>query len=197
MTLFSLTLILFLIIDPFGNVISYNNLMKEIPPSKRLWVGLREMGIALLVMLLFNAIGEILFDLLGFCESALRIASGLILFLVAIKILFPSLGDFRAHLPAGEPFIFPLAIPLIAGPAVLATIMLYAHLEPSQPLMLSAIVFAWLAASAILLSSDFLLRTLGVNGLAACDRLLGMILVILAIQRFADGVQLFLTGSCP
>lgn len=197
MTLFSLTLILFLIIDPMGNVMAYRTLMDNVPQKKRLWTSLREMGIALAIMLLFNGIGEILFDVLGFCESALRMASGIILFLVAIKILFPGVDTLRTHLPAGEPNVFPLAVPLIAGPAVLATIMLYAHLEPSQPIMVTAILIAWGLSSLILLGSSYLYKFLGENGLNACERLMGMILVLLSIQRFADGLQLFLTGKCP
>lgn len=157
---------------------------------------MREMLIALGVMLLFNLLGEALFELLHFSEVALRLASGLILFLVAIKILFPATDSPRAHLPAGEPFVFPLAIPLLAGPALLATIMLYSHLDQSRALMIPAILIAWVASSFTLFVSPFLQRVLGSNGLAACERLTGMILVLLSIQRFADGVQLFVTGKC-
>lgn len=195
-SLFTLTLILFLIMDPIGNVSSYLSLVKEIPPKRQRFIVLREMLIALIVMLLFWGIGEILFDLLQMCETALRLASGLILFLVAIKILFPTIDSPRANLPQGEPFVIPLAIPLIAGPSLLATIMLYTHLEKSQPLMISAIFIAWTLASIVLLFSSFLFRVLGRNGLIACERLMGMILVLLAIQRFTEGLQLFFTGKC-
>lgn len=197
MSLFSLSLILFLIIDPLGNVSTYLNLVKDLPKSRQRWIIIREMLIALGVMLLFNEIGEALFHLLGFCESALRIASGVILFLIAIKILFSREDNPRLRIPEGEPLVFPLAIPLIAGPALLATIMLYAHLEPSQPLMFFAILLAWMGAMAIFLNASFLYRILGKNGLAAAERLMGMVLVLLAVQRFADGIQLFLTNKCP
>lgn len=179
-----------------GNVASFLNLTKDMPPNRKYWIIFREMLIALGAMLLFNAIGEVLFDVLGFSETALRLASGLILFLIAFKILFAGKDYIRSNLPAGEPFIFPLAIPLLSGPGLLATIMLYSHLEPSQPMMLAAILIAWLAASAVLLLSPYLYRFLGQNGLTAAERLMGMILVLLAIQRFADGVQMFLTGKC-
>lgn len=196
MTLFTLSFLLFLIMDPFGNVSSYLKLVEKLPRKKQFIVAGREMLIALGFMLLFNFIGEFLFDVLHISETAIRLASGLILFLVALKILFPSIDSPRANLPEGEPFITPLAVPFIAGPALLATIMLYTHLEPSQPLMLSAIFLSWIAASAVLFSSSFLYRALGTNGLIACEKLMGMVLVLLAIERFASGVQLFMTGKC-
>lgn len=196
MTLFTLSLILYLIMDPLGNVSSYLKLVQSLPPKRQYWIIVREMLIALAIMVLCNEIGEFLFDMLHITETAIRLASGLILFLAALKILFPTIDSPRANLPEGEPFIIPLAIPFIAGPALLATIMLYAHLEPSQPLMLSAIFLSWGAAVATLFLSAPLKRILGENGLIACERLMGMILILLAIERFSTGVQLFITGKC-
>jgi multiple antibiotic resistance protein len=149
------------------------------------------MLIALAAMVAFNFLGEFIFQVLDINETTIRIASGVILFLVAIKILFPSVDSLRANLPPGEPFITPLAIPLIAGPSLLATIMLFARLEPSQPLMLSAIFISWFMAVAVLLLGSRLQKVLGTNGLMACERLMGMVLVMLAIQRFAEGLQHF------
>ncbi len=191
MTLFNIAFMLFLIMDPIGNVSSYLNLVNELPRKRQNWIVIREMLIALAFMLLFNAIGEYIFDILQISHTVVRLSSGLILFLVAIKILFPSIDSPRANLPKGEPFVIPLAIPLVAGPSLLATIMLYAHEIPSISLMVSAIFLAWLAASLVLLASPYLKRALGNNGLMACERLMGMILILLAIQRFAEGVQLF------
>lgn len=196
MTLFTLSLILYLIMDPIGNVSSYLKLVQSLPPKRQYWIVVREMLIALAIMILCNEIGEFLFDMLHITETAIRLASGLILFLAALKILFPTIDSPRANLPQGEPFIIPLAIPFIAGPALLATIMLYAHLEPSQPLMLSAIFLSWAAAMGTLFLSAPLKRILGENGLIACERLMGMILILLAIERFSTGVQLFITGKC-
>lgn len=181
--------------NPFGNVIQALILMEEIDPKRRLFVGLREMLIALAAMLLFYFIGDLLFDMLGFSEVALRIASGLILLLIAIKILFPPANKQLEILP-GEPFVFPFAIPMIAGPALIATIMLYSHLEPSKPMMLVAILCAWAATSALLFLAKPLEKILGTSGLAATERLMAMILVLLAIQRLTLGIELFVTGKC-
>lgn len=191
MNLFSLAIILFLIMDPIGNISSFLSLLKDLPKQKRRKIIIREMLIALAAMVLFNFIGEYIFLLLDINETTAMLASGIILFLVAIKILFPSTDSLRANLPQGEPFITPLAIPLIAGPSLLATIMLFAKLEPSPIIMLAAILIAWLLSAIILLSGQRLQKLLGSNGLIAAERLMGMVLVMLAIQRFAEGLQQF------
>ncbi len=192
MSLLSVTLVLFLIMDPVGNIPSFLNLVKDIDPKRQRKIVIREMLIALVAMLIFNYIGEFIFGILQVSEVAVRLSSGVILFLIAIRILFTSPISLRANLPKGEPFVIPLAIPLIAGPSLLATIMLYAHMEPSQPIMLIAIFIAWLCASVVLLFSSVLQKYLGNNGLMACERLMGMVLVLLAIQRFMEGVIQFM-----
>jgi multiple antibiotic resistance protein len=177
--------------DPIGNISSYLSLVKELNPKRQNWIILREMLIALLVMLAFNELGEYIFIFLHLSETTVRLSSGVILFLVAIKILFTSTDNPRMNLPEGEPFIFPLAVPLFAGPSLLATIMLYAHLEAYQSIMLSAILIAWLVSIAILLFAHPIKRLLGNNGLKACERLIGMVLVLVAVQRFLEGILLF------
>ena len=192
MTMLSISFILFLIMDPIGNVTSYLKLVQDLPPERQRWIVLREMLIALGFMILFFFIGEYLLALLQVSPLTVRLSSGAILFLVAIKILFPSKDSLRANLPQGEPFITPLAVPLIAGPALLATIMLFAHGEPNNYAMFGAILIAWAAAVIVLELSPYLQKYVGKNGLLACERLMGMVLVMLAIQRFFDGVQEFI-----
>jgi multiple antibiotic resistance protein len=97
----------------------------------------------------------------------------------------------RANIPKGEPFIFPLAIPLIAGPALLATIMLYAHMESLQSVMLFAILIAWFCSAIILFFAGSIKKVLGENGLIACERLIGMVLVLISVQRLLEGILLF------
>ena len=196
LTLLTVTVILFLIMDPIGNISSYLTLMKDIPPSRARWILLREMLIALAFMILFNFIGEWLLDLLQVSEVTIRLASATILFLTAIKILFPATNSLRANLPDGEPFIIPLAVPLIAGPSLLATIMLFAQLSDSIPTMLTGIFIAWFIALIILLASKQLHHWLKDNGLYACERLTGMLLVMLAIQRFMEGLHQFICVHC-
>lgn len=191
MSLFSITLVLFLIMDPIGNLSSYLSLVKELDPKRQNWIVFREMLIALCIMIGFNYLGEYIFNILSLSETTVRLSSGIILFLIAIKILFTSNDSPRANLPKGEPFIFPFAVPLIAGPALMATIMLYAHLEPSYSVMLIAILIAWLLSMTILLFANPIKRILGINGLMASERLIGMVLVLVAVQRFLEGILLF------
>lgn len=191
MELITIVLALFLIMDPIGNISSFLSLLKGETPMRQRMIIVREMLFALVVMVLFNTIGEHLFNILSISEVTVRLASGIILFLIAIQILFPSVNSLRANLPQEKPFIIPLAIPLIVGPSLMATIMLFAHIEPSQLLMLEGIGIAWLMALAVLLMGPMLQRVMGDNGLIACERLMGMILILLAIQRFLEGIQLF------
>lgn len=191
MSLFNIALVLLLIMDPIGNISSYQSMVKELDSRRQTWIVFREMIIALLVMIGFNYLGEFIFDFLDLSETTVRLSSGVILFLIAVKILFTAPDSLRANLPKGEPFIFPLAVPLIAGPGLMATIMLYAHLEPYQSIMLIAILIAWGLSALILFFSNTIKRVLGTNGLMACERLIGMVLVLIAVQRFLEGILLF------
>ena len=196
MLLFSITLVLFLIMDSFGNIASYLSLVGGFDKKRQRIILLREMLIALAFMVAFNYLGEFFFQQLGLSNTTVKLSSGAILFLVAIKTLFPSPDDLRSNLPKGEPFITPLAIPLIAGPSVLATIMLYADLEPSQLVMLGAIFLACAASFLVFFCASWLQRILTSNGLMAIERLMGMILMLMAVQRILEGVQQFVqTGS--
>jgi multiple antibiotic resistance protein len=192
MTLFSLTLILFLIMDPLGKVTLFMNALEPVAPEKRLWVSFRELFFALLLMLTFNLLGETLLTLLQVSETTVRLSSGVILFIVSIRILYPPTPPSSKEETTEEPFFVPLAIPGIASPALLATIMLFTSIVPGLQLMTLAIVIAWSITALLLINPSLVQRTLGANGLMAFERLIGMILVLLAIQRFMDGVKSFM-----
>jgi multiple antibiotic resistance protein len=191
MSLFNVTLALILIMDPLGNLSAFDSMVKELSPKRQYFVIMREMLIALAIMLFFNYLGEYIFDFLDLSETTVRLSSGIILFLIAIKILFTAGDSPRANLPKGEPFIFPMAVPLIAGPALMATIMLYAHLEQLQSIMFLAIFIAWFLSLLIFFFTGPIKKILGTSGLMACERLIGMVLVLVAIQRFMEGLLLF------
>lgn len=191
MSLFDVTLVLLLIMDPIGNLNSYLAMVQGLNPKRERWIICREMLIALAIMLGFNYLGEYIFQFLGLSETTVRLSSGLILFLIGIKILFTAPDSPRAHLPAGEPFVFPFAVPLIAGPALLATIMLYAHLEPFISIMIFAILIAWFISGLVFFFGTQIKKVLGTSGLTACERLIGMVLVLVAVQRVLEAVILF------
>lgn len=182
-----------LVMDPLGNVPLFLSVLKDVPQERRFKVILRELVIALAVMLLFLFAGEKVLNLLGLQQEAIAIAGAIILFLISIRMIFPSPYGIMGENPDGEPFIVPLAIPAIAGPSVLAIAMLLVSNDPARMLEWTiALICAWLATSVVLLASPLLLRALGNRGLIASERLMGMILVIIAVQMFFDGVGKFL-----
>lgn len=184
---------LFLIIDAIGNIAPFLDILKKVD-KKRYWtVVTREMGIALIFMLFFHFFGDPLLDVLQVSEITVWIASGIILFLAAIGVLYPSDKSVRiaSKKHESDPFIVPLAVPLIAGPPLLATIILYAHNSDDQLCNLAAIISAWALSAIILLSGRTIQRLIGNNGLIALERLFALILVIMATQRIMQGVKLF------
>ncbi len=197
MTIFSISLVLFLIMDPIGNIACFLKMVKGIEIKKQRRILFREMVIALIAMLAMNFVGEVIYQALQISDTAVHLSSGVILFLIAIQILFPGISGIRDSVLEKEPFIIPFAIPLIAGPSVLATIMLYARMESSILLMCISIFIAWCSALIILLLARPLYKTLGENGLMACEKLMGMILVLIAIQRFLDGIKQYIITFFP
>ncbi len=192
MSLISTTLVLFFIIDSIGNIGSFQTVLRNMPPARQKRIILREMLIALGFMVVFYLLGETILRLLNLSEITLRVSSGLVLFLVGITILFPGPYSMRLALqPEDNPCLVPLALPLTAGPALLATIMLYALMDPSITSVPTAIFIAWAFSAIILYFGAELQKIAGKNILIAGERVCGMVLVMLAIQRFAEGVQLF------
>lgn len=191
MSLVSLILVLFLIMDPVGNVQLFVKYLEGIHHKRRRFVILREMLLALFCMLFFSFLGEYIFGILGISLVTQYLASGVILFLTAIKIIFPKAQEpIAPTLLTPEPLLFPLAIPMIASPSLLATIMVYAGTEAPE-MLFEAILIAWVVSVTVLLRSPLLMRWIGASGLTACERLMGMVLVLLSVQRFLEGVVLF------
>ncbi len=192
MSLFTITLVLFLIMDPFGNIAPINKMMRAVDPKRQNWVIFREMLIALGFILFFALLGEVLFNFLEVNDITVSISAGMILFLASVQILFPSLNSLRLRVPEEEPYITPLAIPLIAGPALLATTMLYSKLQHNNLVMLGAVLISWTLALIVTISSRRIHRLIGNNGVLGIEKLIGMVLVLLATQRFIDGIKLFI-----
>lgn len=190
----SATILLLLIMDPLGNLPIFMSVLKHLEPKRRRKVLLREMLIALAIMLLFLFAGEKILAFLNLRTETVSISGGIILFLIAIKMIFPSHESSSSGLPAGEePFLVPLAIPLVAGPSLLATLMLLSHQYPNQIGHLAgALLIAWGATVVILLLSGVFLKLLGEKGVDALERLMGLILIMLATQMFLDGIRAYL-----
>jgi len=181
------------VMDPLGNVPIFLSVLKDVEGRRRQWIIFRELLIALAVMLLFLYAGTSLLDALNLKEESISIAGAIILFLIALRMIFPSPYGLMGDTPDGEPFIVPLAIPAVAGPSALAVTMLLVNTDPSRMLDWTlAVIGAWAVVAVLLMASSLLSRALGHRGLIAMERLMGMLLVIIAVQMFFDGVQKFL-----
>ena len=195
MDLASAILTLFLIMDPIGNVPAFLGYLRHVEERRRARVVLRESIIALLILMFFLFGGQTLAHLLRIEPPALHISGGVLLFLISLGMIFPGATHVgTAHEPTteSEPFIVPLATPLLAGPSCIATIMIFISNEPQRlPQWLLALVVAWVLTTLILLLAPRLSRLLGPRGLTACERLMGMILIVVAVQMFLDGVAMF------
>lgn len=193
MDVFSAIVTLFLVMDPLGNVPLFLSVLKTVPPERRQRVLLRELGFAYVVLVAFLLMGNALLRFLGLEQEAVSIAGGIVLFLIALRMIFPDHGTLTDGAPEGEPFVVPLAIPLIAGPSTLATLLLLDRTVPSSTMTLLLVVTtAWAIGGVILLSSTFLYRVLGQRGLVAMERLMGMLLVMVAVQMLMNGISTFL-----
>jgi len=189
MTILSATLLLFLVLDPVGNVPAFLCILKDTEPERQRHIIVRELLIALFVLVFFMFLGRYILLILRISEPALSISGGIILFLIAIRMIFSSVSEMFVGGPGGEPFIVPLAVPLIAGPSAVATVLLLMAREPHRWLeWLAAVVLAWFFAGVILLFCAPLRRLFGQRGLTAMERLMGMILTTVAVEMFISGV---------
>ena len=192
MRIFFNAITLLLIMDPLGNIPPFLSALKTVEPERRHKILLREILIAYVVLLTFLFGGKYLLRLLSLQEETISIAGGIVLFLIALRMVFPRQDATHDRLE-GEPFIVPLAIPLIAGPSTLASLLLLQQTSPNSTMqLLLALTLAWTATAIILLSSTFLYRLLKERGLIAMERLMGMLLVMLAVQMFINGVAKFM-----
>jgi multiple antibiotic resistance protein len=193
--LLSISLTLFLLMDPIGNVPVFLSVLKDISPHRQRIVIFRELIIALLIIVIFHFLGNMLLEVLRIQQATLLIAGGVILFLIALKMIFPQRKDANGETHDKEPFIVPLAVPLVAGPAVLAAVMLYSYQGKGGWIALSSIGIAWAVSTVILLAAPHLKNLLGKRGLIACERLMGLLLTLLAIQMLLEGLLLFIKES--
>ena len=191
MKIFFNAITLLLIMDPLGNIPPFLSILKHVQPDRRRKVLVREILFAYIVLLVFLLLGKYLLRLLSLQEETISIAGGIVLFLIALRMVFPT-DQGPADTLAGEPFLVPLAIPLIAGPSTLASLLLLQS-SPTNTLQLwASVTLAWAVTAMILLSSTIFYRLLKERGLIAVERLMGMLLVMLAVQMFINGVAKFM-----
>ena len=188
--IFSIALPLFLLMDSIGNIPIYIAVLKNCEPTRKKWIILRELIIALGIILLFCFGGNYLLELLNVQHYTVMISGGIILFILALRMIFPTGFEDGSYVKGSDPLIVPLAVPLIAGPAVLAAVLLYSH-SNNQLIVVAGILLAWIASTIILMGSSFLQKLLKDRGITALERLMGLILTLIAVQMFLQGFTLY------
>lgn len=198
MSIYTAAITLFLVIDPLGNIPVFLGVLANVDPARRRRIILREMLIALAILSAFLFFGKYILRGMNISQPALSIGGGIVLFLIAIRMIFPrrqASTDAAEPATGEEPLIVPLAVPLIAGPSTMATLILFATQEPGRLTdWFIALVAAWFVASLMLMSADLLRRALGRRGLAAMERLMGMILTTMSVQMLLSGIEMFVVS---
>ena len=190
--LIAATVLLILVTDPFGNVPLAVAALRNVPRERRMRVVLRECLIAYVLLLAFLFGGRAFLALMQLSEASLSIAGGVILFLIALRMVFSHPEGVFGEAGGGEPFIVPLAIPAIAGPSALATVMLLASRHPaSLATLVAALSLAMVVMLVVLLASDRVQRVIGERGVVAMERLMGLVLTALAVEMLLSGLRTF------
>ncbi|BGI51524.1 MAG: YhgN family NAAT transporter [Buchnera aphidicola (Ceratovacuna japonica)] len=186
------TILLILIMDPLGNIPIFMSILKKFKKKRKKIILIREMFIALIIMILFLFSGEKILSFLNLKTQIVSISGGIILFLIAIKMIFSSNNNnFEKTIPEkDEPFLVPLAVPLIAGPSILATLILLSHQYHNQKMILIIpLIIAWSFSLLVLMSTEIFINLFGENVVNALEKLMGLILIMLSTQMFLDGIK--------
>ena len=188
----SVAVTLFLVMDSLGNVPVFHVILARVEPGKRAVILARELVIALMILFVFLLAGNSVFSFLGLSGSSLSISGGVLLFIISLHMIFPGRRNLSDSFGTDDPFIVPMAMPLIAGPSSIAVLLLLSSDRPEQLAQWSlALILAWIPTTAILVFSSRVMALIGMRGARALERLMGMILVILAVQMLLNGIRDF------
>ncbi|NIH16533.1 MAG: YhgN family NAAT transporter [Buchnera aphidicola (Periphyllus lyropictus)] len=187
----SITILLILIMDPLGNLPIFMTILKNFKSKKRKIILIREMLSALLIMIIFLFSGKKILVFLNLKTETVSISGGIILFFIAMKMIFPDEIKKKKKIKLNEePFLVPLAIPLVAGPSILATLMLLTDQNPNQTkCLIISLITAWSITLSILLMSNIFLKIFGKKLVKVLEKIMGLILIMLSTQMFLDGIK--------
>ena len=190
--LFSAAILLILVLDPFGNLPLVVSALARVPRERHAAIVLRECLFAYVILLAFMAGGSTFMQWLQLTDVSLSIAGGIILFLIALRMVFPHRDGIFGEMRDGEPFLVPLAVPAIAGPSAMATVMLMASRDPAHLwTWVLALTIAMAVTTAVLLAAPRLQAVLGERGVIAFERLMGLVLTAVAVQMLLNGIREF------
>ena len=191
-TFWSATILLVLITDPIGNIPIFANALKHVAPARRAKVILREILIAFALLLAFMFVGESFLEVMNLSELSLQIGGGVILFLIALRMVFPPPHGTEPEI-IGEPLIVPLAVPAVAGPSALATVLLLVSHQPDKRLeWIAALCVTMVVSAVVLVSAERIQRLIGDRLVLAMERLMGLVLVAVAIEMMLGGAKIFI-----
>ena len=191
----SAVVLLLIVCDPVGNIPIFVSALRDVPRERRRAIILRECLIAFAVLVTFAFIGAPFLRLLGLSELSLQIGGGVVLMLVALRMVFPTGEGVYGQAPGGEPFIVPLAVPALAGPSALATVLLLVSRDPARLWQWVAAIAVVMAISAVVLGfSERIMRFLGERVTIAFERLLGLVLAAIAVELILRGIKTFIAG---
>jgi MarC family membrane protein len=192
----SALVLLLLVLDPLGSLPIFISVMRVVEPGRRTHVALRESAIAFSVLALFMVGGQGFLNLMRLSERSLEVAGGVILLIIAMRMIFATGAEIYANQgPPREPFIFPLAVPLLAGPSAMATVLLLASRQPDRVLeWRGALTVAMLVSGTVLLLADRIRRLLGASVVSAIEKLMGLLLTAVAVEMILAGLKRYFFG---
>ncbi len=195
-TFLSALVLLLLVLDPFGSLPVFISVMRNVAPERRTRVALRESALAFAVLLVFMLTGQWFLALMRLSERSLEVAGGVILLIIAIRMIFASGGEVYASDGKGrEPLIFPLAVPLLAGPSAMATVLLLASRQPERLLAwIGALTVAMLVSATVLLGADRIRQWIGSSMVSAIEKLMGLVLTAIAVEMILAGLKRYFFG---
>ena len=195
-TLLSAFIVLLLVLDPLGSLPVFIPIMRDVPPERRTWVALREVGIAFVVLAAFMFLGDGFLRVMHLSERSLEVAGGVILLMVSIRMIFSHEGGVYGVPEGREPLIFPLAVPLLAGPSAMATVLLLASRQPERMMSwLGALAGAMAVSGVVLLACDRIRRWVGDSVVAAVEKLMGLVLTAVAVEMILAGLKHYFFGT--
>ncbi len=194
MSILQLAMIFFIVTNPIGNSPTIIALIKDHTLREQQKILFREAMFSMILAIFFLFLGETFLNHLKIQNYALTISGGTLLFLVALKMIFSDRSEDKLQMPRQDPFIVPIATPLLSGAGLLTMIMLYSKQEANDMKVLFAILLAWLGVTGVLVSAPYLQIFLGKRGLAALEQLMGMLLAMIAMEMVVQGSCLFLTA---
>ena len=193
----SALVLLLLVLDPIGSLPIFISVMRNVAPERRTRVALRESAIAFAVLLLFMLTGQAFLGLMRLSERSLEVAGGVILLIIAMRMIFASGAEiYAADAKGREPLIFPLAVPLLAGPSAMATVLLLASRQPERLFTwVGALTVAMLFSAAVLLGADRIRRWIGSSMVSAIEKLMGLVLTAIAVEMILAGLKRYFFES--